>query len=69
MSKRVYQVLRNKYHHTYIFLSVRGVYVGGTSAGGHLTACVMATHWPEFPDADPTLLKGNRNDQHTQVAS
>ena len=43
------------------------MYVGGTSAGGHLTACVMATQWSEFPDVDPTLLKGNFLDQHTVV--
>jgi arylformamidase len=35
------------------------IYVMGHSAGGHLTAMMMATHWPDFDSALPAdLVKG-----------
>lgn len=34
------------------------LFVSGNSAGGHITAMLMATDWPTFADAPANLIKG-----------
>ena len=49
----------NWHHADDLGFSREKVYVMGHSAGGHLTAMMMATHWPEFDSALPAdLVKG-----------
>ena len=49
----------NWHHADDLGFSREKIYVMGHSAGGHLTAMMMATHWPDFDSALPAdLVKG-----------